>query len=677
MNRLPAFLFFTFSGLFQLQAQPVDSSVLLDAVQVEAYQVTGYLRTIPGSISVLTGDKIGLAGGTNLAGTLNSLPGVTMQSGTYTTNRIVIRGMGSRTPYNTNRIRVYLDDIPLTASDGVSSPEEIDLPSLGRVEVIKGPSSALYGSGLGGSINLYTPRKMVNESTATVQAGSYGTWKTHLSGSVHKRNIYLFMGPGYLGSAGYRENNYYKRASLLSAARWKKDGLSVDLLLLLMAVDAGIPSSLGKTIFETDPQAAAPNWKAIEGYKKYAKVIAGISLSNRISGNATNRLTLFGKGNDNYERRPFNNLDDRSLSMGIRDKLSLQTGNSQWVFGAEWIAEQYGWKLDLDHDLLNKNRENRNQINVFGIFNYHPAPKWNLSLAAALNHINYKLVDGYTGNGDQSGRRNFPLIFSPRIGLNYSPGKSWALYASVGHGYSAPSPEETLLPAGDVNPGIKPEQGLQYETGIRLNFLHGAYSVEASVYRIDVNDLLVTKRVSEDVFTGINAGRTRHQGAEIRAQGRIFNYTTFPGKLGTLLSYTHSLNRFMDFTDDGNTYDGNHLPGIPDRTLYIQVNWAPHRALEMTAEMYYSGDQYLNDGNSLEQPGYFLGNLKVASEIGLKNTGAITLYAGVNNLTGTQYASMVVVNALPPGNGEPRYYYPGLPRHFFAGIVCRFRSANH
>ncbi len=672
MSRLPVFFLSISMGWLQLHAQHVDSSVLLDAVQVEAYQVTGYLRTIPGSISVLTGDKIGLADGTNLAGTLNSLPGVTMQSGTYTTNRIVIRGMGSRTPYNTNRIRVYLDDIPLTASDGISSPEEIDLPSLGRVEVIKGPSSALYGSGLGGSINLYTPRKAMNEGTAAVQSGSYGTWKTHLSGSVNRRNMFLFTGLGYLGSAGYRENNYYKRASLLSAAAWKKENLSIDLLLLLMGVDAGIPSSLGKTVFETDPQAAASNWKAIEGYKKYTKVVAGISLSNRISENTTNRLTLFGKGNDNYERRPFNNLDDRSLSMGIRDKLSLRTGNSQWVFGAEWIVEQYGWKLDMDHDLLNKNRENRSQINVFGIFNYHPGPKWNLSLAAALNHISYKLVDGYPGNGDQSGRRNFPLILSPRIGLNYSPGKTWALYASAGHGYSAPSPEETLLPAGDINPGIKPEQGLQYETGVRLNILHGAYSVDASVYQIDVNDLLVTKRVSEDVFTGINAGRTRHQGVEIRAQGRLFSYAAFPGALGTALSYAHSLNRFIDFKDDGNTYDGNRLPGIPDQTVYMQFTWDPFHAMEIFADVYYAGDQYLNDINDENYQGYMVSNMKVSSEFIVKKAGKINLYAGINNITGTHYASMLVVNATATGGAEPRYYYPGLPRHAFAGVMVTF-----
>lgn len=132
----------------------IDSFIVVDAVQVEAHQISQPLRSIPGSVSVVTSKALSLTDGNNMATLLNTLPGITMQSGTYATNRIVIRGMGSRTPYNTNRIRSYLNDVPLTSSDGISTPEEIDLQSLGRIEIIKGPSSALFGSGLGGNHQL-------------------------------------------------------------------------------------------------------------------------------------------------------------------------------------------------------------------------------------------------------------------------------------------------------------------------------------------------------------------------------------------------------------------------------------------------------------------------------------------------------------------------------------------
>ncbi|HWR99363.1 MAG TPA: Plug domain-containing protein, partial [Prolixibacteraceae bacterium] len=112
-----------------------DSTLVLDEIEVVAFQVRGTLRDITGSMAVLTGEGITRSDATNLSTTINMIPGVTMQSGTYATSRIVIRGIGSRTPYNTNRIKSYLNGIPLTNSDGVSSPEEVDLQSLGRIEV--------------------------------------------------------------------------------------------------------------------------------------------------------------------------------------------------------------------------------------------------------------------------------------------------------------------------------------------------------------------------------------------------------------------------------------------------------------------------------------------------------------------------------------------------------------
>ena len=168
-----------------------DTVILLEEVSVEAFQYSTDLHRVPGSLSILGPKGINPADGTNLANALNSIPGITMQSGTYATNRIVIRGMGSRTPYNTNRIRSYLNDIPLTSSDGVSSPEDIDIQSIGRLEVIKGPASAIYGSGLGGSINMYTPVIKGNEAVVSTNFGSFNTWNSHLS-SAFQKGIPLF-----------------------------------------------------------------------------------------------------------------------------------------------------------------------------------------------------------------------------------------------------------------------------------------------------------------------------------------------------------------------------------------------------------------------------------------------------------------------------------------------------
>ena len=106
----------------------------------------------------------------------------------------------------------------------------------------------------------------------------------------------------------------------------------------------------------------------------------------------------------------------------------------------------------------------------------------------------------------------------------------------------------------------------------RLNFFDKAVEIDATLYWIELNDLLVTKRITEDIFTGMNAGKTRHQGFELLLRNRFFDFSSFPGKLNSTFSYTLSRNRFIDFTDDGNTYDGNDLPGIPDQYTATATN---------------------------------------------------------------------------------------------------------
>lgn len=652
--------------------QKPDSTIILEPVTIGGYQLSTRLHTFPGNLSVLDADDLTLSDGTNMATTLNTIPGLGMQSGTYATNRIVIRGMGSRTPYNTNRIRSYLNNIPITASDGISAPEEIDQQSLGRIEVLRGPSSALYGSGLGGSINLFTPEKQQNEGVFSLNYGSFNTLRTNLSGTMNTANSSLWGSLSHMQSDGYRANNEFKRTSFITTANWKQPKWSLKSTLLLSNSDGEIPSSLGKTLFENNPKAAAANWEAIEGYKKNKKAIAGVTLTNILSSQLTNQFTLHGKWSDNYEKRPFNNLSEKTLSAGIRNKLSYYRTLTDWVLGIDWIAEQYKWKLDKDEFLLNENRENRYQFSVFAIMNYRPTSRLSFSVAGTLNHISYNLTDLYATNGDQSGKREFPLIVSPRLGLNYAVSDQIALYSSVGHGFSMPSPEETLLPAGDVNPDIKPEQGMQYETGARFNLFAKAVEAEVTLYWIELNDLLVTKRITEDIFTGMNAGKTRHQGFELLLRNRIFDYSSFPGTLKSTFSYTFSENRFVDFTDDGNSFNGNELPGIPDQFAQIQLSWNPFNKLKVMAHLQYTGNQYINDANTLKYEAYFLVSIKAATQFQIRKVGILNVYAGVNNLTNTQYASMLLINALGFGNSEPRYYYPGLPRHFYAGVEMRF-----
>lgn len=651
---------------------PVDTVVTLQEVVVSAYQTKSSLRRIPGSLSVLTGSDVSAWDANSMATTINSLPGVNMQSGTYATSRIVIRGMGSRTPYNTNRIKFYLNDIPITSSDGVSNPEDIELQMIDRLEIVKGPASALYGSGLGGIINMYTPKIYNTHTQALIHYGAFNTLKAHVQQSYQSNAFSLQAHLSAVNSDGYRENNHLKKRTALVAGDIHAKLMDIEYFLYTTYMNAGIPSSVGRTLFETYPKAAAQNWKDIAGYKRYHKGVGGLSFIKQFNTNWNNKLTLFGKWNDSYEKRPFNNLDDASLGGGLRNKLNYHSTKIDVVMGLELVTDAYKWTIDKDDVLLNKNRETRHHLNLFGIAYYRPTPQLNISLATAYNHIRYQLQDQFEADGNKSGNRTFPSMFSPRLGINYAPHHQVAVYASVGHGFSLPSPEETLLPEGNINPDIQPEEGIQYELGSRFYFFNNKMEIDATLYWIELNNLLVTKRITEDIFTGINAGKTRHKGVELSVRNRLFSYHQFPGKLSSHLSYTFSRNRFIDFTSEAQVFDGNLLPGIPNYTAQISFQWNPIPSMTIDAQFQSNGKQYLNDENTLTESSYLFSNLKVSHTFKSFNDSSLSLYVGANNITNTHYAAMVIVNAKAFGMAEPRFYYPSLPRHFYMGVSWGF-----
>lgn len=675
-----------------------DSTLHLDDVIVNAFQIGSRLHQVTGSISVLSGSEIAVNDGNNLSHIFNGIPGLFMHSGTYSTSRIIIRGVGSRTPYNTNRIKTYLNDVPITSSDGISTLEDIDMIGIERVEVIKGPTSALYGSGLGGNINLYTPSVNRNSGDALIQYGSYNTMKVAAGGRYTEGNFKMFANLSHMQTDGYRENSAHKRTTFLSTGAWQHETFSVEYSLLLTDLYSQLPSSVGKSLFETNPRAAAANWKNVEGYKEYQRAIGGVSLINRLNSNWNNRLTIFGRWVDSYERRPFNNLDDGTGGGGIRNRLSYHTSHWDALIGFEWISDSYRWQMDLDNELINKNRETRNSSNIFGMVYLRPSHEWNISIGGAVNSVKYELTDLFADNGDQSGKRDFPAIFSPRFGVNYAPSKSWALFGSIGHGFSMPSPEETLLPEGDINSDLKPEQGIQYEMGTRINLFGNSTQFELTAYMIDLDNLLVTKRVTEDIFTGINAGITKHWGIEFNIKQQIFNLPSFPGSMSVNANYTWSRNKFVDFIDDEQVYDGKKLPGIPDHVGQALLKWQPLNRLNLDAQFQYVGSQFIDDANTKINDSYFITNLKAyyrlpkvswtgsrmkrsqlstsqmtnsqlsGSRFSGFGLGNIEIFAGINNLFDFLYSPMLTVNAVAFGNAEPRYYYAGLPRHFYGGV---------
>jgi len=641
----------------------------LNEVIVMAPIAIQQVKNWPGSVAMLDSLSIQSGNAYQLTEQLNTLPGVFIQQGTLSTNRITIRGIGSRTPYNSNRIKAYWGNMPLTDGDGVTSIEDIGLNDINTLQVVKGPSSALYGAGLGGVI-LINPWETLNTTSTLLlksEAGSYGTFSNQINAGIRHNKGQTEISASSLHTNGYRNNSTYQRYNITLKGKYNIGMHYLHYLYNYRYLDGQIPSSLDSIDFYNSPSKAADSWQAIGGYEQSERHMLNIGLSSLLHPRLTHHINVFGSSVDLDELRPFNQLDEGKNAIGIRDKLSYRTLLLRAEIGLEAMIEKnttalYGVKEHNSGELLNKTKLQRSYLNVFGLLEYTLQEKLILQAAFNFNQTRYS-SQGLTPPSDKIQHR-YPVVVSPRLGINYQLSHSSHLFVSAGHGFSAPSVEEAQMPDGSFNAAIKPEEGVHAEIGYRYATTNHKTQAEATLYMMRMKNLLVTKRESEDIFYGVNAGKTKHHGLEMNLSQLIDWDRNNHIKLTT--SYFQSFNRFESFIDDGVDYSNKHLPGIPSYNLHMST-LLKHDNWQLSLNYSQFGKQYLNDSNTKRYDDYGKVGAKISHHISFKALSG-TVYLGADNLFDTHYASMVLINAPSFGNSMPRYYYPGLPFNLFGGI---------
>jgi len=158
----------------------------------------------------------------DLVAAINETPGVYIQSGAINTNRIVIRGVGSRTLYGTNKIRAYFNGIPITNGIGETSIDAFDPEDIQSLEIVKGPKATQYGTNLGGTLLLTSKQANFGESffKTNLTVGSFGLIKNSVSTATSTETFSVNLNYDHLKTEGFRENNSYDRQSVLLTATY-------------------------------------------------------------------------------------------------------------------------------------------------------------------------------------------------------------------------------------------------------------------------------------------------------------------------------------------------------------------------------------------------------------------------------------------------------------------------
>lgn len=646
----------------------------IDEVTVTAFRSPYNLFNTPGPVNLLTPMQFEMGYALTTVEALNLIPGVLMHHGTLNTNRLTIRGIGSRTPYATNKIKAYFGEIPLTSGDGETTLEDLENSAISRAEIIKGPSSSLYGAGLAGVI-LFQPKSVANNFVKNqTTLGSFGTVKNTVSAGISTGKLDVYALGSLLQSEGYRENNKTGRDNILLNIGYSFNSNTVmQVLLKATKMKAFIPSSLDRPTFENAPQSAAQNWRDIEGYEEYQNGQFGASLNHRTQNGESISFATFGSFRDADELRPFNRLREKSDYIGWRARAQkvIAGGNSEMTLttGLEFFREKYKWATYSNNSgqaMLSDNKERRQYENLFFQMEANLAETYFVSAGVNGNLTRFYYTDHFLGNGDQSGSHNYKPVISPRLGINVVLSRKFSVFGNVSHGFSTPSFEETLLPQGEVNTKIKPETGWSTELGFRSQ-LWGKILFEASYYRIYIKNLLVARRTGEDAYVGVNAGKSVHPGLETELKWTVTRPNAFPA-LALMGNATFANYHFKDFVENDDDYSGSNLPGTAKNTWLAMANFKPVKNIEVNMWHRFTGKMPVNDANSSYSKAFGITNAEL-KYFGDKGSFFWQIKGGIQNIFDLHYASMLAVNAPAFGKNLPRYYYPGNPRNFFVSVT--------
>jgi len=668
--------FFSLQVLAQQQL-PSDTSKVLSEVIVNAYSSNRSLKETPVAIGLATEKELNRFNNTSILSSVNTIPGVRMEDRSPGSYRFSIRGSTIRSPFGVRDVKFYWNGLPLTDGGGNTYLNLLDFDAFGRAEIIKGPGASLYGSGTGGVVLLNSPissnQKMLQLSAV---AGSFGLQRYQAKAVLGNAKRKVFVNYAHQQSDGYRQQSAMRRDAInLEGVFSLGNKSTLQLYTFYSDLYYQTPGGLTLAQYTTDPGQARPdpNGAVKQQAAIYNKTIfGGAQYEKQWSSKWSTRAGLYDSYTDftnpalrNYERRTEYNFGGRTDTQYQFEKGSW---SGKLTMGAELqhfnsSLTDYGNRSGIQDTLQSDDRLTSDIILLFGQAEFNLPQNFFLTIGGSANFMKYS-DNRIAGSPLGFQQRNFDPVFSPRVALLKKFSEQFSSYVSVSKGFSAPSLAEVLPSSGVYNNSLSPEQGINYEVGLRGRFLK-AISFDIAAYDFELNDAIVSQN-NGDYF--INAGNTSQKGLETFLAWQTPNASK--ARLRTWISYTLTNYKFVNYAHDGVDYSGKEWTGTPKTTLVYGLDFSLAQGFYWNFTTTYVDRIPLNDANTAYASEYFL----VGSRIGFKNQIQKTLFeifAGVDNAMDQKYSLGNDLNAL-----GGRYYNAAATRNLYFGIKVTPKLQN-
>jgi iron complex outermembrane recepter protein len=679
------FIFLLFIG-FSVSAQTndKDSAQLLENVIVKAYEQNRSLIDVAAPISVTGQEQLNRYGNLSILPALNITPGVSMEERSPGSYRLNIRGSSLRSPFGVRDVKIYLNDIPLTDPSGNTYLNQLSFYNFNSIEIIKGPASSLYGAGIGGAMLIHTlPVDWHPGISFAYTTGSFNTNSVNLNVKTGVDNYKNSFNYSHQTSDGYRQQEKMQR----DIATWESELKVTDKQTLHVYMSYSdlyyqTPGGLNLAQYTADPRQARPGTTFQPGPVQnkaaiYQKTfLTGFSNEFVLDNHWQNTTSLYGSYTDFsnpgirvYEYRKEPHFGGRSV---FEYKKKTDKTTFQLDFGTEaqkgfFNTRDYGNKLGVADSLQSDDDLNNWQYMIFAQGNLELHQDWTITAGASLNKSSIQDVN-LVSKPSTSQSRIFKNQVAPHVAVLKQLKKNISAYASVARGFSPPTVSEVLRSDGLFGTNLQPEDGVDYEVGIKGALFNNKFYFDVSGFIFDLKNTIVQRIDTNGVYYYVNAGSTKQKGLETFASYQLADMPShFISSAKSWISYALHDFHYGNFKQLADDYSKNQLPGAAPNVVVTGLDILSKIGCYMNITYNYSDKIVLNDANSAYASSYHLLSARFGYKKDFSKKIRAEIFAGADNIFNTKYSLGNDINA-----AAGRYYNAAPGRNYYAGIIFRF-----
>lgn len=607
------------------------------------------IRDIPQSITVVTKELIESQRAFNLRDALRNVSGLTIAAGEggRTGDSITLRGYAANSDF-------YLDGVK---DNGQYNRDTFFLE---RVEVLKGPSSVMFGRGsTGGVINQTTKQADGQQRLeANVAYGSFDNKRVTIdAGTALNDVVSVRLNALWNDSDSFRDQNFVRRQGLAPSIKFQfNDKTDLTLNYLYQKEDSvfdyGVPMFQGRPAdvstrrfygfkddrlqeYETNVATAVLKHAFTDDfsvknttrygdyYRKYrTNLIAGI-------GNAPTNAATFGTATfsqalrDSHQQNWYNQTDflltkpvlgmDNTMAFGMEygeEAFDFRSKNSPGaayrtsifnpVFPATW-PNGTGAADDFSGTLATNRRVMLRTKSAYVQDQLSLTKEWKVLAGMRYDDFRANQTDLLAPANDQFDSGNYK--WSPRAGLIWQPTDAQSYYVSYGESFN-PSAEQFGTNATAATAKLDPETNKNKEIGAKWDLFGGRVSLTSAIYRLEKDNARVT-----NTLTGLTdlSGKQRTDGFELGLAGAL----TSNWNVSAAYSYMDAEVLKSPVLATGSVSGTTNIPvqgmtpqNVPKNSGTIWTTYRFLRNWEAGGGIYAVGSRFTDNVNEVELPGY-------------------------------------------------------------------------